>query len=58
MLTLGWIELIGCIVIAIGLVLFAILGETEHPTIFLRGLIIIPFGMWWGIKQIRKNKGS
>jgi len=55
---LGWIELILVVALVMGLSILSLIEErTMPPTLILRALIILPFGLWWGIRQVKKNRG-
>lgn len=51
---LGWLILVLTGGVTIGLIIFAIVG-TDHPMMFLRGLIVLPTGIWWGLKTLHQD---
>ena len=55
---LAWLAIYGCIGLTIGLIVLALTGQTDHPTIFFRGLIVIPFVLFCAIRELRRAKAK
>ena len=54
-LWLAYAEVIICICGVLAVLILFVMGEIEQTMIFIRALVIIPFGLWWGLKQIRRE---
>ena len=54
---MGWVELVGCIaLIPALLIVTAFYGM--NVTLVLKAAIFVPFGIWWGLRQIRKYRSE
>ena len=56
MLALGWTEvtIAGAIIVALGY--FYSIGDDINTTLMVRACLIVPFALWWGIRQIKKYR--
>ncbi len=53
---IAWIEVVGCIAAGAFLTYSYFTNTVEQQGIFVRGLFVVPFGLWWGIRQILAYK--
>jgi hypothetical protein len=52
---LAWFAVISSGAATIGLIIMAIVSS-EPAMVYLRGLIVIPFALWWGIRELKRSK--
>lgn len=55
-LKLAWLSVVLSVVIIIAILVYTIIGGIEHSLIYWRASIGVAFGLWWGIKEIKKAK--
>jgi hypothetical protein len=51
-LYLGWAYLVAALGVAIAILVFFLKGEPHPAAFYIRPLLVLPFCLWWGIRQI------